>query len=1249
MHIKTIGKFDFNLSYFKSLSFSDDGQKIIALGQLEDPDVEQTKSYIVLANWSRGRTTNQFTVDCELSYVCFNPGDSSVITAMGPKDIRMWKYLDGFRELTIVNITAIFDPTILNDDTTLVNFQYVNKDDAIVLATSNGDLFFMDGFEIRGKLSVDYAQKVKNMSDDVTAPPQINCIVGTKQGFFAAGSNGIISNYVVDARLMRQLKVTKARAHGLGNTANYLASEGFPFRRQNVWRDKNKMSFVHGCVSVDDSFLILQTSDGQLVKFDMATAMLFSDELTKTKPSVGQAQTQNVDSQATTLSSNYRLFSHVLCNFPIGELLSCSLCTRRPIFATVSTDKTIRLYNYQTRKTEVIAQFFEDCYSVVLHPTGYYIAGGFSDRTRIFTIVADHLEVVAELPQKGITTMKFSNGGDVLAIVEGSNIFLYDFYSTKLLAKISLHISPIRDISFSYNDSLLTSVDKDGSLYVWDLRDFSRVGENAIKHCRYSAVAMALQSVVLSDSSNYDTEVIRKMSIIAAGSHHRIRVLQSNLTDKQGNRISASDLFSSDTFEVAVGPVDITVLAMPFLTKSGTISAQDARSFLFLASTSQGAIRLYHFPPIAGETEDEVLSPVFERFCHAGSITSMEISSDDNLVLSVGTDGVIFLHHLYGSRSHLEELGRNDIVTHLAATSGKSWDYKLFNQNEVAKFEAQIDLSTRRLEEEKLKHSQALHELEASHMSKLDSEKGKLQTIINENVKIHETTRKTMERNLSELQREVEQQSLTHQKDIATLTANHQRAITDLNNKLSELQDAKEDQEIAYQENLDRIRSKFNDTVSNIKLENKLALDQKDVKIAQLKVSNKDEQRAHELNREQIEDEYSTMLHHSQKELNEQLARSKQTFHHLKSEHDDLKQQFKTFQKTANAKDVLISQKQNTVLKLKSDVNDKNTKLGLLRTELEDRNKSIAEKEKQIFELKNRNQELEKFKNVLGIKIRDLKSQIEPRDLQIKEMKAKIFQMDDIMEKDHQNQSNLKLNISALLKKNDLLKSNLKKMEHVLETRNGLIKSFQKDLFTMVNQLEISQWPECVRELYRSYCEQLPSNLTKDNIDVDSEIDILEERQEKSKIIELQRQRVHLQNKCDSLKRKLEMIEKSTSAHHQQQLKQNKALIQEINTLRVAHRELKLDRDRLQNELRTAQAHLRERIEEITRLTNQARHNQEDVINDRRARFRPDSTNSFGGSSSPQPVQQFFSTPKKNRTNPYQAVKKGTSLTQTWK
>lgn len=70
---------------------------------------------------------------------------------------------------------------------------------------------------------------------------------------------------------------------------------------------------------------------------------------------------------------------------------------------------------------------------MALHPSGYYLAAGFTDKVRIMHALHDELREFRTLEVKNCNKIKFSNGGQYLAFTDQKNIYIYASYTVENL------------------------------------------------------------------------------------------------------------------------------------------------------------------------------------------------------------------------------------------------------------------------------------------------------------------------------------------------------------------------------------------------------------------------------------------------------------------------------------------------------------------------------------------------------------------------------------------------------------------------------------------------------------------------------------------------------------------------------------------------------------------------------------------------------------------------------------------------
>ena len=87
--------------------------------------------------------------------------------------------------------------------------------------------------------------------------------------------------------------------------------------------------------------------------------------------------------------------------FHSGAITGLSCAVRKPLVATSSNDRTVRIWNYVTNTIEFWKDFSEEVYTISIHPAGHQILAGFSDKLRLLNILIDDFRVVREFPIRG--------------------------------------------------------------------------------------------------------------------------------------------------------------------------------------------------------------------------------------------------------------------------------------------------------------------------------------------------------------------------------------------------------------------------------------------------------------------------------------------------------------------------------------------------------------------------------------------------------------------------------------------------------------------------------------------------------------------------------------------------------------------------------------------------------------------------------------------------------------------------------
>jgi len=285
---------------------------------------------------------------------------------------------------------------------------------------------------------------------------------------------------------------------------------------------------------------------------------------------------------------NFELLSQAFHSYVVTGL---DTCVRKPLVATCSTDKSVRVWNYIDKSTDLSKVFTEEIHSITFHPSGLHVLAGFSDKLRLMNLLMDDIRPYKEFAIKMCRECRFSTGGHQFAAVNGNTIQIYSTYTCENIGNLRGHNGKVKSIYWTQDDRCVISAGMDGAVYEWQLKDFKRTSENVLKSCSYTC------AVCTSDAR----------SIFAVGS------------DRKMKEISDSNITKEITDPNAVQINQIV------LSHSGR---------MLFAGTESGTIRSYKFPLTGDYTEIQV---------HSAPVTRLRITTDDAFLFSVSEDSTVYI------------------------------------------------------------------------------------------------------------------------------------------------------------------------------------------------------------------------------------------------------------------------------------------------------------------------------------------------------------------------------------------------------------------------------------------------------------------------------------------------------------------------------------------------------------------------------------------------------------------------------
>ncbi|XP_008164902.1 cilia- and flagella-associated protein 57 isoform X2 [Chrysemys picta bellii] len=934
---KVLSVFDFPVQEFVSLAFSPDSKYLVA--QTGPPE-----SNLAYWMWEKQRMMAIVKADIQnnpVYQVSFNPQDNTQVCITGNGIFKLFRYTEGTLKQT--------------------NFQrgepqnYLSHvwltEDRVMVGTDTGKLFLFESGDLRWETSIECKEPPSEVEKDELAHESESLIE-----FPTASSPDLSSEMLCEAvgqqqASFPQISAIAAYSKGFACSAGpgvvllfekTEEKEGYRENREiRIPQDQrssdpnqsDKQDVMCMCFSPSEETLLISTSKNQLYIFTMS-----STEIIKGEPAH---------------------FEYL--NFPLhsAAITGLDICIRKPLVATCSLDRSVRIWNYETNTLDLYKEYQEEAYAVSLHPTGLYVLVGFSDKLRLMNLLIDDIRTFKDFTVRGCRECTFSNGGHLFAAVNGNVIHIYSTTSFENVNNLKGHNGKVRSVIWSADDNKLISCGTDGAVYEWSLLTGKRESECVLKSCSYSGVAISPDAKI----------------IFAVGSDQTLKEISDS-----------SILREVPTFDV---------------TYTAIVVSHSGR--MVFTGTSMGTIRSMKYP-----------LPVHKEFneyqAHAGPVTKMSITCDDQFLLTVSEDGCLLIWKVYDKEGR--GLKREKEV-------GYAEEVLITKTDMEEKTQVMLELKTR-VEELKMENE---YQLRLKDM--------------NYNEKMKELTEKFIQ----------EMESLKTKNQV--------------------LKAEKEKQELQYQEQLSELMEKQSREVQDLESGNNQKLLLEYEKYQELQVKSQRMQEEYEKQLHDMEETKNQALEELT-EYYEAKLHEKTTL--LEEAQDDARQQLREFEETKKQIEE-DEDREIQEIKIKYERRLREERESNLR--LKGETGIMRKKEKRIYDLKKKNQELEKFKFVLDYKIKELKKQIEPRENDIKAMKEQIQEMEGELERFHKQNMQLELNITELRQKLKATDREMHKEQQKERDMEALVKRFKTDLHNCVGFIqEPKKLKEGIRELYDKYVQQ---------------------------------------------------------------------------------------------------------------------------------------------------------------------------------
>uniref|UniRef100_A0A8C4V989 Cilia and flagella associated protein 57 n=1 Tax=Falco tinnunculus TaxID=100819 RepID=A0A8C4V989_FALTI len=964
-----------------SLAFSPDGRYLAAA--TAPPD-----GHLTYWLWEKQRLMAAARVEAPGGGVCqvsFSPQDNAQVCITGNGFLKLFKYSEG--TLKQMNLQKGKPQNYLCHAWLC--------EDKVICGTDAGKLSLFKTGELHWETSVQYKKPPRELEEDTTEEyesssdiscglssedngsqqdslPQISALAAYSKGFACSSSPGVVL-------LFEKAKGKEAykESQEIWLPQDLFSSEPKKLGRQDI---------ICICFSPSGKTMVVNTNENQLYMFPMLSTNLMKEKA------------------AYFAYLNYPLHS--------ASITGLDICVWKPILATCSLDRSVRVWNYKTNTLELYKEYREEAYTVSLHPTGLFCLVGFSDKLRFISLLYKDMHVFKEFAVRQCRECSFSNGGHLFAAVNGNVIQIYSSITFENINNLKGHSGKIHAVKWSTDDAKFVSCDTHGAVYEWNVLTGQRESESVLKSCIYSSIALSS-----------DTKVT-----FAVGSDQTLKEISE----------------SSIQNEVPAFGVVYTAVAV---SHSG---------HMVFVGTSLGTIRAMKYPlPLTRDFN--------EYQAHAGAVTKMSVTNDDLFLLTASEDGSIFIWKVCdkegGTLKWEKEVEYAEEVLMMRSD---------IEEKSRAMLDLQIrvkELQTENYYQLHLKDmycNEKIKELEENFAQEIGSLKTKHQIL-------------QAEKEKQELQHQFQLSELMNKqaRKVQQLESDSDQKLLMENEKYQELQVRSQRMQEEYEKQLHDLEESKSRAVKELTEYYEEKLNEKSLLLEKAGEDMKQQLQAHEEIKKQIEENADQEILEIKIKYEEQLLEEKESNLQLKGETGVMNKRLNSLQKELKERNRDMEEMRLEQQKLQGIIKSLEEDILALKTEIQERANTIQDKEKHIYDLKKKNQELEKFKLALDYRIEEFKKQIESRENEIKITKEQIHEREGELERFHKESTQLKLNITQLqqkLKATDRELHREKQKKHSMET---LIKRFKADLHNCVGFIQDSRkMKDVICELYTKYVQQ---------------------------------------------------------------------------------------------------------------------------------------------------------------------------------
>ncbi|GAB1543028.1 hypothetical protein NUACC21_57020 [Scytonema sp. NUACC21] len=151
-----------------------------------------------------------------------------------------------------------------------------------------------------------------------------------------------------------------------------------------------------------------------------------------------------------------------------ATVTSVSFSPNDKLLATVSEDKTVKIWSISGQQLQTIKGHTSTITSVSFSPNGRLLATASKDKTvKIWKVKDGRLMRTFNAIAVNVTSVSFSPNGKILAVSDGTTVKMWSLSSGEKFNQLDGHTTNITSVSFSPDGNFIASADNDDTVKLW--------------------------------------------------------------------------------------------------------------------------------------------------------------------------------------------------------------------------------------------------------------------------------------------------------------------------------------------------------------------------------------------------------------------------------------------------------------------------------------------------------------------------------------------------------------------------------------------------------------------------------------------------------------------------------------------------------------------------------------------------------------------------------------------------------------